>query len=63
VTQITERGGDWDTDIGPIEVRNQVETKMRQSVIKVTFLATAIISMGGWLWLLGLAIRWLVVKL
>lgn len=63
MTQITERGGDWDTDIGPIEVRNQVETKMRQSVIKVTFLATAIISMGGWLWLLGLAIRWLVVKL
>jgi hypothetical protein len=36
---------------------------MRQSVIKVTFVATAIISMGGWLWLLGLGIRWLVVKL
>jgi hypothetical protein len=36
---------------------------MRQSVIKVTFAAIAIISMGGWLWLLGLGIRWLVVKL
>jgi hypothetical protein len=36
---------------------------MRQSVIKVTFLATAIISMGGWLWLLAVGSRWLIVKL
>jgi hypothetical protein len=27
VTQITERCEHWDTDIGPVEVRNQVETK------------------------------------
>jgi hypothetical protein len=63
VTRITERCEDWDTDIGPVEVRNQVETKMRQSVIKATFLGAAIISMGGWLWLLAVGIRWLVVKL
>jgi hypothetical protein len=36
---------------------------MRQSIFKVTFLATAIISMGGWFWLLGVGIRWLIVKL
>jgi uncharacterized membrane protein len=63
VTQITEHCEDWDTDIGPVEVRNQVETKMRQSVIKATFLGAAIISMGGWLWLLAVGISWLVVKL
>jgi uncharacterized membrane protein len=36
---------------------------MRQSAIKATFLGAAIISMGGWLWLLAVGIRWLVVKL
>jgi hypothetical protein len=63
VNQITERCEDWDTAIGPVEVRNWVETKMQRSVIKATFLATAIISMSGWLWLLAVGIRWLNVKL
>jgi hypothetical protein len=36
---------------------------MRRAVFKVAFLAAAIISMGGWIWLLGLGIRWLVLKL
>jgi hypothetical protein len=63
VNQITVRCEDWDTDIGPVEVRNWVETKMQRSVIKATFLATAIISMSGWLWLLAVGIRWLNVKL
>jgi hypothetical protein len=29
----------------------------------VTFVATVIVSLGGWLWLLGDLLRWLVVKL
>jgi hypothetical protein len=37
--------------------------QMRRAVFKVVFLAAAIISMGGWIWLLGVGIRWLVVKL
>jgi hypothetical protein len=36
---------------------------MRQLMFKVTFLATVIISTGGWIWLLVAGIRWLIVKL
>jgi hypothetical protein len=36
---------------------------MRRSLIKATFVAAAITSMGGWLWLLAVGIRWLIVKL
>jgi hypothetical protein len=36
---------------------------MQRSVIKATFLAAAIISMSGWLWLLAVGIRWLIDKL
>jgi hypothetical protein len=36
---------------------------MRRAAFKVVFLAAAIISMGGWIRLLGVGIRWLIVKL
>jgi hypothetical protein len=36
---------------------------MRRLLVKLTFLATVIISIGGWVWLLGVGIRWLIVKL
>ena len=37
--------------------------RVRPSIIKATFLAAIVLSMGGWIWLLGVAIRWLIVKL
>jgi hypothetical protein len=37
--------------------------KMRRLILKITFLVAIIISTGGWIWLLGLGIRWLIVKL
>jgi hypothetical protein len=43
--------------------RRQIENKMRQTMIKVTFLAAVIISTGGWIGLLGVGMWWLVVKL
>ena len=40
------------------------EKKVRAFVKEtVAFLAAAVISMGGWLWLLAVGIRWLIVKL
>jgi hypothetical protein len=36
---------------------------MRRLILKITFLVAIIISTGGWIWLLGLGIRWLIVKL
>jgi hypothetical protein len=36
---------------------------MRGTSFKVTLLAAIIISTGGWLWLLALGIRWLIVSL
>jgi hypothetical protein len=36
---------------------------MRRLILKITILAAIIISTGGWIWLLGLGIRWLIVKL
>jgi hypothetical protein len=29
----------------------------------LTFIATVIVSLGGWFWLLGGFLRWLIVKL
>ena len=29
----------------------------------ITFVAAVIVSLGGWFWLLGVLLRWLVVKL
>jgi hypothetical protein len=43
--------------------RNQFEKKMRGLILKITVLVAIIISTGGWIWLLGLGIRWLIVKL
>jgi hypothetical protein len=43
--------------------RSQFANKMRRLILKVTFLVAIIISTGGWIWLLGLGIRWLIVKL
>jgi hypothetical protein len=36
---------------------------MRRLILKIAFLVAIIISTGGWIWLLGLGIRWLIVKL
>jgi len=32
-------------------------------MFKVTFVAAIIFSTGGWIWLLGVGIRWLIAKL
>jgi len=48
------------------EVSSQMvssQNKMRRLILKISFLVTIIISTGGWIWLLGLGIRWLIVKL
>ena len=49
------------------EVSSQIVSsqinKMRRLILKITFLVAIIISTGGWIWLLGLGIRWLIVKL
>jgi hypothetical protein len=42
---------------------SQFANKMRRLILKITFLVAIIISTGGWIWLLGLGIRWLIVKL
>jgi hypothetical protein len=36
---------------------------MRRTLLQVALSAAAIISMGCWIWLLGVGIRWLIVKL
>jgi hypothetical protein len=36
---------------------------MRRLILKITVLVAIIISTGGCIWLLGLGIRWLIVKL
>jgi hypothetical protein len=36
---------------------------MRRLILKIAILVAIIISTGGWIWLLGLGIRWLIVKL
>jgi len=36
---------------------------MRRLILKITFQVAIIISTGGWIWLLGLGIRSLIVKL
>jgi hypothetical protein len=36
---------------------------MRRSMFKVTFLAVTVLSVGGWIWLLGVGIKWLIDKL
>jgi hypothetical protein len=41
----------------------QFANKMRRLILKITFLVAIIISTGGWIWLLGLGITWLIVKL
>jgi hypothetical protein len=41
----------------------QFANKMRRLILKISFLVAIIISTGGWIWLLGLGIRWLIVKL
>ena len=40
-----------------------VRNKLRRTFLQVALLATAIISMACWIWLLGVGIRWLIVKL
>jgi hypothetical protein len=39
------------------------ETSMSRSLAKLVFLAACLVAMGGWIWLLGIGIKWLVVKI
>jgi hypothetical protein len=39
------------------------ETRMSRSLAKLVFLAASLVAMGGWIWLLGIGIKWLVVKI
>jgi hypothetical protein len=36
---------------------------MPRRILQIAFFLAALVSVGGWLWLLGAAIRWLIVKL
>jgi hypothetical protein len=36
---------------------------MSRSLAKLVFLAACLVAMGGWIWLLGIGIKWLVVKI
>jgi hypothetical protein len=36
---------------------------MSRTLAKLVFLATCLVAMGGWIWLLGIGIKWLVVKI
>jgi hypothetical protein len=47
--------------VGPIA--KEVSKKMRRTLLKATLLAAIIISVGGWIWLLEVGIRWLIAKL
>jgi hypothetical protein len=40
-----------------------VEAGMSRSVARLAFLVACLIAMGGWIWLLGIGIKWLVVKI
>lgn len=44
------------TGVGP-------EADMPRSLAKLVFLATALVATGDWIWLLGIGIKWLVVKI
>jgi len=36
---------------------------MESVFFKIALLVTAVVSIGGWVWLLGVGIRWLIVAL
>jgi hypothetical protein len=36
---------------------------MPRRILRIAFFLAAVVSVGGWFWLLGAAIRWLIVKL
>jgi len=36
---------------------------MRRSIAKIAFLAAVVGSMGGWIWLLAVGLKWLILKL
>lgn len=40
-----------------------IETSMSRTLAKLVFLAASLVAMGGWIWLLGIGIKWLVVKI
>ena len=40
-----------------------LEADMPRSLAKLVFLAAALVATGGWIWLLGVGIKWLVVKI
>jgi hypothetical protein len=44
-------------------VPNWIEASMSRSLAKLAFLAAALVAMGGWIWLLGIGVKWLVVKI
>ena len=35
---------------------------MRPSIAKMTYVAAAIVSVGGWIWLLAVMSKWLILK-
>jgi hypothetical protein len=36
---------------------------MRRSIAKIVFLAAVVASIGGWIWLLAIVSKWLILKL
>jgi hypothetical protein len=33
---------------------------MRETIVKTTFYSTALIATGGWVWLLYVAVKWII---
>ena len=44
-------------------VSKQTSKKREASPVKAAFLAAVVISMAGWLWLIGSGIWWLIFKI
>jgi hypothetical protein len=40
-----------------------VPANMRLSIARITFFTAAIVSVGGWIWLLAVTSKWLILKL
>jgi hypothetical protein len=48
---------------GQVQERDATDPRMRQSMWKIALLVTVLISIGGWVWVLEIGIRWLIARL
>jgi hypothetical protein len=45
------------------ELVSGTPTLMREKIVKTTFLGTAVIATGGWVWLLYVALKWIILEI